>query len=160
LQVSVKWQGENVITNSWRFLQNRNRDSTYEKKNFIKKIYLLEKYYQRLYINYRFHDDIARSNPLIAIHDFSDFAELPCGAFWTSRNFRMWYIGDTGRILFPTEENSVQPRVFFAWKIPSWTVNAPRGSRHKISMETFEKLPLAFLALLPPPSRRHPKSVS
>lgn len=27
--------------------------------------------------------------PLIAIHDFSDFAELPCEAFRTSRNFRM-----------------------------------------------------------------------
>lgn len=45
----------------------------------------------------------ARS-PLIAIHDFSDFAEFPREAFRTSRNFRMWYIEDLRRILFPTEK--------------------------------------------------------
>lgn len=86
--------------------------------------------------------------------------ELPREAFRTSRNFKMWYIEEPRKILFPTDENSMQPRVFFAWKIPSWAVNAPRGSRHKISMETFEKLPPASSTLLPPPPRRHPKSVS
>lgn len=87
--------------------------------------------------------------------------ELPRETFRTSRNFKMWYIEEPRKILFPTDENSTQPRVFFAWKIPSWAVNAPRGSRHKISMETFEKLPPASSStLLPPPPRRHPKSVS
>lgn len=50
-----------------------------------------------------------------------------------------------------------------ARKIPSREAcaNVPRGSRHKISMETFEKLPPTLPALLPPPSpHRHPKSVS
>lgn len=71
--------------------------------------------------------------------------ELPREAFRTCRNFKIWYIEEPRKILFPTDENSMQPRVFFVWKIPSWTL------REEVDTKSRWKLSKSFR----PPSRHY-----
>jgi len=112
---------------------------------------------------HRIHNNFTRNvrwkEALFAIYDFFDFSKTPS---WSIPNLPKLQDVIYRRIeknSIPNRRKLMQPRVFFAWKISSWAVNTPRGSRHKISIETFEKLPPSS-TLLPPPSRRHPKSVS